>query len=91
MFVAITLWYFFGTVCMVNGPADCERIVFDTPRVAAFYKEVAPSSFRSFGECVAALSKWTNTAPVKVMGSEWVEAGCTNKHQPNAAGSSDGR
>jgi hypothetical protein len=76
------IWFFFGIVCMQNAPTDCTRVVFDVPRNVAASHLPTPPAFQSAADCVRALpEQWGNYAPLRVMGSEWVQIGCTGEIQ----------
>lgn len=75
-------WHFFVIACMLNAPADCQRVVLDIPRevVSEMYgtDKPTPPAFVSATACALALvSKINRYVPFKTMGSEWTAFGCT--------------
>lgn len=77
-------WFFFGTLCMLNAPTDCHRVVFDIPRAVTDLNrccgKIDPPVFTDALSCLRALpSRWDNDKPFAVMGSIWTDMGCTSK------------
>lgn len=91
------IWFFFGTVCMVNAPADCTRTVFDHPMEVTDLSKFEPRTttepakipltpplvFDTETACLDALAAEFEThKPFAVEGSKWVERGCTPETKP---------